>query len=81
MEVISRYFSIDPNGLQIIAYYDVVQTCNPLGSSSRKYKLGCIFFTLRNIRPFLRFSLKAIFLAVAKSNTIIVNGEVNSLVE
>ena len=64
-----------PNGLQIIAYYDEVETCNPLGSSSKKYKLGCIFFTLGNIRPFWRSSLKAIFLAaVAKSSTNKTNG-------
>ena len=69
------FFSSNPHGLQMIAYYDEVETCNPLGSSSRKYKLGCIFFTLGNIRPFLRSSLKAIFLvAVAKSSTIKANG-------
>ena len=70
-----QFFSLHPNGIQIIAYYDEVETCNPLGSSSKKYKLGCIFFTLGNIQPFLRSSLKAIFLAaVAKSSTIKTNG-------
>ena len=34
------------SALQIIAYYDEVETCNPLGSSSKKYKLGCIFSLL-----------------------------------
>ena len=48
---------------------------NPLGSSSGKFKLGCIFFTLNNIRPLYRSTLKSIFLAVvAKSSTIKVNG-------
>ena len=76
-----QHFSSDPDGLQIIAYYDEVETCNPLGSSSKKFKLGCIFFTLGNVRPFLRSSLKAIFLvALAKSSTIKTNG-IDSILE
>ena len=69
------FFKNHPKGLQIIAYYDEVETCNPLGSSSRKFKLGCVFFTLGNIRPQYRSKLKSIFLvSVAKSSTIKVNG-------
>lgn len=70
-----QFFKSNPRALQIIAYYDEVETCNPLGSSSGKYKLGCIFFTLGNIRPLYRSGLKAIFLlAIAKSPTIKLNG-------
>ena len=69
------FFKSNPNGLQIVAYYDEVETCNPLGSSSGKFKLGCVFFTLGNIRPLYRSGLKAIFLLmVAKSSTIKING-------
>ena len=58
-----------------MAYYDEVETCNPLGSSSGKFKLGCVFFTLGNMRPMLRSSLKAIFLlVVAKSSTVKAHG-------
>ena len=68
-------FVANPNALQIIAYYDEVETCNPLGSSSKKFKLGCFFFSLGNIRPAFRSDLKSIFLvAVAKSITIKNNG-------
>lgn len=68
------FFSLHPHALQIVAYYDEVETCNPLGSSG-KYKLGCIFFTLGNIRPSFRSSLRSIFLvAVARSSTIKVHG-------
>lgn len=68
-------FIANPQGLQIIAFYDEVETCNPLGSAAGKFKLGCIFFTLGNISPLFRSSLKSIFLvAVAKSSTIKVNG-------
>ena len=69
------FFLSNPSALQIIAYYDKVETCNPLGSSSKKYKLGCIFFTLGNIKPLLRSNLKSLFLlALAKSTTIKNNG-------
>ena len=52
-----------------------METCNVLGSSSKKFKLGCFFFTLGNIQPLLRSSLKSIFLlAIAKSTTIKSNG-------
>ena len=64
-----EFFSNNSHSLQIIAYYDEVETCNPLGSSSGKYKLGCIFFTLGNIRPLFRSLLRSV--AVAKSCTII----------
>jgi len=67
-------FRSDPNSLQIIAYYDEVETCNVLGSSSGEHKLGCVFFTLGNVRPSYRSCLKCIFLViVAKSSTIITN--------
>ena len=75
------FFKSNPNGLQVIAYYDEVETCNPLGSSSGKFKLGCVFFTLGNIRPVYRSGLKAIFLvAVAKSPTVKKNG-IDSILE
>lgn len=75
------FFKNNPSGIQIIAYYDEVETCNPLGSSSGKFKLGCIFFTLGNLKPLHRSNLKAIFLvAVAKSSTIKTNG-IDSILE
>ena len=33
-------FSRNKQGLQIIAYYDDVEVCNPLGSKAKKHKLG-----------------------------------------
>ena len=35
-------FSIDPKALQIMLYYDNLETCNPLGSKVTKHKLGKI---------------------------------------
>ena len=39
-------FESDKNAIQIIGYFDEVELCNPLGSSTKKHKLGCIFFLL-----------------------------------
>ena len=69
-------FSNSTNSLQIVAYYDEVETCNPLGSYSGKHKLGCVFFQpWCNIRPAYRSTLNSIYLvSVAKSTTIKENG-------
>lgn len=48
--------------LQIIAYFDELEVTNPIGSYVKTHKLGCLFFTLGNIRPMYRSSLKAIYL-------------------
>jgi len=39
-------FSQDPHALQIIAYYDEVKLCNPLGTHVKQHKLGIVFYTL-----------------------------------
>ncbi|XP_028407455.1 uncharacterized protein LOC114530067 [Dendronephthya gigantea] len=41
-------------------YYDDLETCNPLGSRATKHKLGAFYYTLGNIRPTYRSSIKAI---------------------
>ena len=58
--------------VQIIAYYDELEICNPIGSYARKHKLGCSFFSLGNIRPKYRSSLKAILLVGVGKYTDIV---------
>ena len=45
-------FSAENKTFQIIAYFDEVELCNPLGSNTKIHKLGCIFFTIGNVRPF-----------------------------
>lgn len=64
-------FSADHTALQIIAYYDEVEITNALGSYVRTHKLGALFFSLGNIRPHLRSTLKSIFvLAIGKAEDI-----------
>lgn len=35
-------FSADHTALQLIVYYDDVETCNPLGSRAKTHKLGMV---------------------------------------
>ena len=58
----------DFNALQIVAYYDDLEICNPLGAASKRHKIGVFFFFLGNIHPCYRSSLSISQLfAVAKS--------------
>ena len=40
-------FSTVPSSLEILAYYDDVEVCNPLGSRAKKHKLGVPVCSLR----------------------------------
>lgn len=68
-------FSTDEKAIQIIAYYDEVKLCNPLGSNTKIHKLGCVFFSLGNFHPCYYSWLKSNFLvAVATGPTVKVHG-------
>lgn len=64
-------FSQDPYALQLVAYYDEVEICNPLGAHVKKHKLGIVFYTLANIAPKFRSQLKLINLAIVATVPII----------
>ena len=49
--------------LQIIAFF--LELCNPLGTHVKKHKLAIMLFTLGNIHPKYRSSLKLIHLLIA----------------
>ena len=51
-------FQTDENALQIIGYYEV-EVVNPIGSYVSTHKLGCLYFTIANIRPQYRSSFKS----------------------
>ena len=74
-------FSCDPYALQVIAYYDELEVCNPLGSHIKKHKLGLVFFSLGNIQPKLRSSLRAINLVAVASSMIIDKHGLNKILE
>ena len=64
-------FSQDPYALQVVAYYDELEICNPLGAHVKKHKLGIVFFTLANITPKFRSQLKLINLSIVATVPII----------
>ena len=64
-------FSKDLSALQIIAFYDEVEICNPLGSHVKQHKLGIVFYTLGNIAPKYRSQLKIINLAIVVTVPIV----------
>ncbi|XP_051566959.1 uncharacterized protein LOC127448461 isoform X1 [Myxocyprinus asiaticus] len=55
-------FSSFKHALHIQVYYDDFETANPLGSKQGVHKLGCLYFTLRNLPPYLNSSLMNIHL-------------------
>ena len=64
-------FKADKRTIQIIAYFDEVEVCNPLGSNAKKHKLGCIFFSIGNLHPKFRSKLKCIFVAAVARSVVI----------
>ena len=44
-------FSTDHSALQIIAYYDNIELCNPLGTHVKQHKLGIVFFFFGKCPP------------------------------
>ena len=64
-------FSKDPKALQIIAYYDELEVCNPLGSHVKTHKLGLFYYMLGNIEPQYRSSLRCINLLAVTTSVMI----------
>ena len=74
-------FSTDPYALQIIGYFDELEVCNPLGTHTKKHKLGIILFMLGNIPPKFRSSLRAIHLVACAVHPIIVEHGIDNVLE
>ena len=58
------------NCLQIIAYYDKLEFCNPLGTNVKKHKIGCIFVLLA-IAPKVSFIFQINFLSTVVNNLVV----------
>ena len=74
-------FQVDKHAIQVIAYYDEVELCNPLGSNTKKHKLGCIFFSIGNLRPKFRSRLKCIFVTAIATNVVIQKHGMNAFLK
>lgn len=64
-------FSQDPNALQIVAHYDELEVCNPLGSHVKSHKVGIVSYTLANIHPKYRSKLRFTQLAIIATIPVI----------
>ena len=74
-------FSSDPSALQIIAYFDELELCNPLGTHTKKHKLGIVLFTLGNIPPKYRSTLRSINLVACAVHPLIVKYGIDCILE
>ena len=74
-------FSKDPYALQVVAYYDELELCNPLGSHVKQHKLGIVFYTLANIHPKHRSQLKNINLAIVATVPVIEKHGLDNVLE
>ena len=64
-------FGNDPYALQIISFFDELELCNPLGTHVKKHKLAIVLFTLGNIHPKYRSSLRLIHLVIAATAPVV----------
>ena len=48
-----QFFSHYDNALQIIAYFDELEICNPLGSHVKRHKVGIVFLYIGQQRSYL----------------------------
>ena len=74
-------FSNDPRALQIIAYIDEIELCNPLGTHTKRHKLAIILFTLGNIPPKHRSTLKAINLVACATHPVVTKNGLDVILE
>ena len=74
-------FSTNPHALQIIGYFDELEVCNPLGTHTKTHKLGIFLFTLANIPPMKRSTLKTHFLFAAATRPTIEKYGMDPIIE
>lgn len=63
--------SADPHAIQIVGYIDELEVCNPLGTHTKKHKLVILLFTITNIPPKYRSTLKCINLIACATNPVV----------
>ena len=63
--------SLPHKKIQLTAYYDEIELCNPLGSHTKVHKIGCLFFSICNIHAKFRSQLKSMFLVMLATAPVI----------
>ena len=74
-------FQSDKRAIQLVAYYVEIELCNPLGSSNKKHKVGCLFLSLGNIHPSKRSLLSSMFLVAIGSSRAINKHGINKFLK
>ena len=74
-------FSNDSHALQIIAYFDELEVCNPLGTHTKTHKLAIVLFTLGNIPPKFRSTLRAMNLVACATHPVIEKHGLDAILE
>jgi len=70
------FFRRNRNALAIILYYDNLEVVNPLGANTKKHKLAMFYWTLANIYPEVRSTLKTVnLLSIVKHSVYLKNVE------
>lgn len=67
--------------MQIIAYFDELEICNPLGAHTKTHKVGIVFYTLGNISPIYRSQLRLIHLAIVATIPVIEKHGLNRILQ
>ena len=65
--------------IQITAYYDEIELCNPLGSYTKVHKLGCLF-SIGNIPARFRSQLKTMYLVTLATAPVISKHGIDKIV-
>ena len=74
-------FGNDPYALQIISFFDELELCNPLGTHVKKHKPAIVLFTLGNIQPKYRSSLRLIHLVIAATAPVVERHGIDSVLQ
>ena len=64
-------FSQNSDALQIVAHYDELEVCNPLGSHVKLHKVEVVSYTLGNVHPKYRSKLRLNQLAIIATVPVI----------
>jgi len=75
------FFRRNRNALAIILYYDDLEVINPLGANTKKHKLAMFYWTLANIYPEVRSTLKIVNLLSIVKHSILKKCGVGKILE
>ena len=73
--------SLPQKKVQLVAYYDEIELCNPLGSHAKIHKIGCLFYSICNIHAKFRSQLKSMFISTLATAPVISRHGINEVMK